>query len=65
MEAILQFWKNQWSAYPEWLVVSSVAIAGGVALWLVTRIFAWILKWVLIGTACVVVVGAFLYFFAG
>lgn len=65
MDPILQFWKNQWTAYPEWLVVSSVAIAGGVVLWLATRVFAWIMKWLLIGAACLVLLGVFVYFFAG
>ena len=62
MDEMIQFWKNQWAAYPEWLVVSSVAIAGGVALWFVGKLFTWLMKWVLIGMAMVVVVGVILYF---
>ncbi len=61
MDAILELWKNQWAAYPEWLVVSSVAIAGGVVLWLLARVFGWIMKWVLICTVMVLVTGAVLY----
>jgi|GEM_PF-3049095 len=62
MGDLIQFWKNQWAAYPEWVVVSSVAIAGGVALWFVAKLFTWLMKWALIGLAMVVVVGVILYF---
>lgn len=62
MDALIQFWKNQWTGYPEWLVVSSVAIAGGVALWFFAKLFTWVMKWVLVGMAMVVVVGVILYF---
>lgn len=61
MEPLLQFWKNQWTAYPEWLVVSSVVIAGGVLLWLALRFFAWLVKWLLIGAAVCLVLGVLVY----
>lgn len=65
MDALIQLWKNQWAAYPEWLVVSSVAIAGGVALWFLAKLFTWVMKWVLIGLACVVVASVVIYFVGG
>jgi hypothetical protein len=61
METLLEFWANQWNAYPDWLVVSAVAVLAVGVLWLLARFIAWLLKWVLIGVACTIVVGAVVY----
>lgn len=61
MESFLQFWRSQWAAYPEWLVLICVVIAGGVLLWLLLRFFAWVVKWLLVGAAICFVLGVIVY----
>lgn len=64
MDASLQYWINQLFAYPEWVVVSLIAIAGGIALWLLAKIFTWLIKWLLIGMTLAAVVGMIVFFSA-
>jgi hypothetical protein len=61
MDGLFQIWQNQAEAYPHWLVVSSLVIVGAVGLWLLTKMFVWLLKWLLIGAAVCLVVGAVFY----
>ena len=61
MESLLQFWENQWNAYPEWLVGTSVAIVAVVGLWIVAKFFAWLLKWILVAIAFIVLIGGLVY----
>jgi hypothetical protein len=61
MDALFEFWRNQWHAYPEWLVVTSLTIAGLTLLWLVAKFMAWLLKWLLITAAFAVIVGVVVY----
>ena len=61
MDELVQFWTNQWHAYPEWLVITVVTLVGLLIVWLIARFMAWLLKWLLIGAACAVLVGAVIY----
>jgi hypothetical protein len=65
MDELVQFWTQQWHAYPEPLVVSSVVIVAVLLLWLVLKFAAWLAKWLLICAALVVFFGAAWYLVSG
>ena len=62
MDALLQFWSNQWNAHPQWLVITSVSVVGALLLWAIAKFVSWLLKWVLIGAAFAFAIGALVYF---
>jgi hypothetical protein len=62
MDAIFQLIENQWDAYPQWLVLGSLAITVAVGLWLLAKFVAWLFKLILIGTLIGVAVGLVIHF---
>jgi hypothetical protein len=61
MESLWQFWENQWHAYPQWLVLTSVCIAALLVLWVAAKFAAWLLKWLLIAAVLAVIVIGILF----
>lgn len=62
MDSFFQLIENQWDAYPQWLVLGSLAITVAVGLWLLAKFVAWLFKVILIGTLIGVAVGLVIHF---
>ena len=56
-------WTQQFDAYPQWVVISSLIATAFVVLWILAKVFKWVFKFTLALGVVVLIGGAILWMF--
>ena len=56
-------WTQQFDAYPQWVVITSLTATAFVVLWILAKVFKWVFKFTLALGVIVLIGGAILWMF--